>query len=166
MQAGATVGLNIAKSVFQVHGADAAGNVLIRRQLKRRYVLSFFEKLPRFLVGIEACATSHHWARELARRRIAAVLRPVLEEQAPSCLTPTQAQAYRDELCRLAGRALPMPPLIDRSSPVAVRSCEHKRWRQTATPSQNYSEKFAAISYVTYGPHGIIPAESLPRRSA
>jgi transposase len=65
MQAVTTVGLDIAKSVFQVHGVDAAGNVLIRRQLKRRYVLSFFEKLPRCLVGIEACATSHHWAREL-----------------------------------------------------------------------------------------------------
>ena len=60
-----TVGLDIAKSVFQVHGVDAAGKVLIRRQLKRRYVLAFFEKLPPCLVGIEACATSHHWAREL-----------------------------------------------------------------------------------------------------
>ena len=56
-----TVGLDIAKSVFQVHGVDAEGNVLIRRQLKRRYVLAFFEKLPPCLVGIEACATSHHW---------------------------------------------------------------------------------------------------------
>jgi transposase len=60
-----TIGLDIAKSVFQVHGVDAAGNVLIRRQLKRRYVLTFFQKLPPCLVGIEACATSHHWSREL-----------------------------------------------------------------------------------------------------
>ena len=50
---------------FLVHGVDAEGKVLIRRQLKRRYVLAFFEKLPPCLVGIEACATSHHWSREL-----------------------------------------------------------------------------------------------------
>jgi transposase len=65
MQVVTTIGLDIAKSVFQVHGIDAEGNLLIRRQLKRRYVLAFFEKLPRCLVGIEACASSHHWSREL-----------------------------------------------------------------------------------------------------
>ena len=65
MQVVTTVGLDIAKSVFQVHGVDGAGQVVIRRQLKRRYVLAFFEKLPACLVGIEACASSHHWSREL-----------------------------------------------------------------------------------------------------
>ncbi len=65
MQTITTIGLDIAKSVFQLHGIDTAGTVVIRRQLKRRYVLGFFEKLPPCLVGIEACATSHHWSREL-----------------------------------------------------------------------------------------------------
>ena len=65
MQGVATIGLDIAKSVFQVHGIDAEGKLLIRRQLKRRYVLAFFQKLPSCLVGIEACASSHHWSREL-----------------------------------------------------------------------------------------------------
>jgi transposase len=65
MQAVTTIGLDIAKSVFQIHGVDAAGNVIVRRQLKRRYVLPFFQKLPPCLVGIEACASSHHWSREL-----------------------------------------------------------------------------------------------------
>jgi transposase len=65
MQAITTIGLDIAKSVFQVHGVDAEGKVVIRRQLKRRYVLAFFQKLPSCLVGIEACAASHHWSREL-----------------------------------------------------------------------------------------------------
>jgi transposase len=65
MQTVTTIGLDIAKSVFQVHGVDAEGKVIVRRQLKRRYVLSFFQKLPQCLVGIEACATSHHWSREL-----------------------------------------------------------------------------------------------------
>ena len=65
MQAVKTIGLDIAKSVFQVHGVDADGLVLIRRKLKRRYVLAFFEKVPPCLIGMEACATSHHWSREL-----------------------------------------------------------------------------------------------------
>jgi transposase len=60
-----TIGLDIAKSVLQVHGVDAQGKVVIRRQLKRRYVLAFFAKLPPCLFGIEACASSHHWSREL-----------------------------------------------------------------------------------------------------
>src|SRR5512136_2242143 len=65
MQTVTTIGLDIAKSVFQVHGVDAGGQVVICRKLKRRYVLTFFEKLPACLVGIEACATSHHWSRQL-----------------------------------------------------------------------------------------------------
>src|ERR1700736_964489 len=65
MQAVTTIGLDIAKSVFQIHGVDAAGNVIVRRQLKRRYVLPFFQRLPPCLIGIEACASSHHWSREL-----------------------------------------------------------------------------------------------------
>ena len=65
MQTITTIGLDIAKSVFQVHGVDAASQVVIRRQLKRRYVLAFFQKLPACLLGIEACVSSHHWSREL-----------------------------------------------------------------------------------------------------
>ena len=65
MQTITTIGLDIAKSVFQVHGVDNDGKVVIRRQLKRRYVLAFFEKLQPCLIGIEACASSHHWSREL-----------------------------------------------------------------------------------------------------
>jgi transposase len=65
MQTVTTIGLDIAKSVFQVHGVDAGGQLVIRRKLKRRYILAFFQKLPPCLVGIEACASSHYWAREL-----------------------------------------------------------------------------------------------------
>ena len=65
MQTITTIGLDIAKSVFQIHGVDAEGNVILRRQLKRRYVLAFFQKLSPCVVGIEACASSHHWSREL-----------------------------------------------------------------------------------------------------
>jgi hypothetical protein len=65
MQAVTTIGLDIAKSIFQVHGVDADGSVIIRRKLKRRYLVPFFQKLPPCLVGIEACGSSHHWSREL-----------------------------------------------------------------------------------------------------
>lgn len=61
-----TIGLDIAKNVFQVHGIDDSGATMIRRQLRRQQVLPFFRKQPACLVGMEACATSHHWAREIA----------------------------------------------------------------------------------------------------
>ncbi len=60
-----TVGLDIAKHVFQVHGIDDAGQVLIRRQLRRSEMISFFCRLPPCLIGMEACSTAHFWAREL-----------------------------------------------------------------------------------------------------
>jgi transposase len=60
-----TIGVDLAKSVFQVHGVDAEGAIKVRRQLRRRQVLPFFEKLSPCLVGMEACATSHHWARAI-----------------------------------------------------------------------------------------------------
>jgi transposase len=65
MQSITTIGLDIAKSVLQVRAVDVEGRVILRRQLKRLDVLAFFEKMPPCLVGIEACASSHHWAREL-----------------------------------------------------------------------------------------------------
>src|SRR5204862_2189557 len=62
-----TIGLDIAKNVFQVHGIDAAEKVVVRKQLRRGQVMKFFEALPPCLVGMEACATAHYWARELTR---------------------------------------------------------------------------------------------------
>ncbi len=67
MQTITTIGLDIAKSVFQVHGVDAGGEVVVRRQLKRRYVLAFFQKLPACLVGIEACASGLQFGEEQLR---------------------------------------------------------------------------------------------------
>src|SRR5262245_5092493 len=65
MQAITTIGFDIAKSVFQLHCVDAAGQVIVRRQLKGRQVIAVFQKLPPCLVGIEACASSHYWSPEL-----------------------------------------------------------------------------------------------------
>lgn len=62
-----TIGLDLAKSIFQVHAVDAGGAVVVRKALRRSQVLPFFTKLPPCLVGIEACGTSHHWARALTK---------------------------------------------------------------------------------------------------
>ena len=91
MQTITTIGLDIAKSVFQVHGVDNDGKVVIRRQLKRRCVLAFFEKLQPCLVGIEACASSHHWSRELqalghtVRLMPPAYVKPYVKRQKNGC---------------------------------------------------------------------------------
>jgi transposase len=61
-----TIGVDLAKTVFQVHGVDASGVIVIRKQLRRRQVLPFLRKQPPCLIGMEACATAHHWAREVA----------------------------------------------------------------------------------------------------
>jgi len=62
-----TIGLDLAKSIFQVHAINDAGEVVVRKALRRSQVLSFFGKLPPRLVGMEACGTSHYWARELIK---------------------------------------------------------------------------------------------------
>ena len=62
-----TIGVDLAKNVFQVHGVDNAGKVVITRQLRRKQVIDFFSKLAPCLVGMEACGTAHHWAREISK---------------------------------------------------------------------------------------------------
>ncbi|MFC3313759.1 IS110 family transposase [Falsigemmobacter intermedius] len=62
-----TIGLDLAKSVFQLHGVDADGAVVLRRQLRRAQMLVFFSRLPPCLIGMEACGGAHHWARELSK---------------------------------------------------------------------------------------------------
>ena len=105
-----TIGLDIAKSVFQVHGVDAAGQVVIRRQLKRRYVLAFFQKLSPCLVGIEACASSHHWSRELqalghtVRLMPPAYVKPYVKRQKNDA---TDAEAICEAVTRANMRFVP-----------------------------------------------------------
>ena len=62
-----TIGMDLAKNVFQVHGADASGAVLFRRKLRRHQVLAFFAAQPPCMVAMEACGSAHHWAREIGR---------------------------------------------------------------------------------------------------
>src|SRR4051794_15179533 len=62
-----TIGLDLAKSVFQVHAINDAGEIVVRKALRRSQLLPFFAKLSPCRVGMEACGTSHHWARELMK---------------------------------------------------------------------------------------------------
>jgi hypothetical protein len=106
MQVVTTVGLDIAKSVFQVHGVDAAGQVVIRRQLKRRYVLAFFQKLPACLVGIEACASSHHWSRELkALGHTVKLINPLTDCYVPRCFVESDGGVAAPTDLQRAGRS-------------------------------------------------------------
>ena len=110
MQTITTIGLDIAKSVFQVHGVDAAGQVVVRRQLKRRYVLAFFQKLPPCLIGIEACASSHYWSRELralghtVRLMPPAYVKPYVKRQKNDA---TDAEAICEAVTRANMRFVP-----------------------------------------------------------
>jgi hypothetical protein len=71
-----TIGLDLAKNVFQVHGVDEMGVVVVVKRLRRSQVIGFFASLPPCLIGMEACATAHHWARELSRLGHAVRLMP------------------------------------------------------------------------------------------
>src|SRR5258708_12015055 len=110
MQAVTTIGLDIAKSVFQAHGIGAEGNVIIRRQLKRRHVLAFFQKLSPCLVGIEPCASAHHWSRELqalghtVRLIPPAYVKPYVKRQKND---PADAQAICEAVTRANIRFVP-----------------------------------------------------------
>ncbi len=60
-----TIGMDLAKTVFQVHGVDERGNAVLKKQLRRQQVVQFFANLPSALIGLEACGSAHHWARTL-----------------------------------------------------------------------------------------------------
>ena len=98
-----TIGLDIAKNVFQVHGIDAAEKVVVRKRLRRRQVLEFFKALPPCLVGIEACATAHHWARLIEAWPPGAADPAVLREGRTSVAAKTDA-ADAEAICEAVGR--------------------------------------------------------------
>jgi transposase len=107
------------------HGIDAAGSVVIRRQLKRRHVLAFFQKLSPCLVGIEACATSHHWSRELqalghtVRLIPPAYVRPYVKRQKNDC---TDAEAICEAVGRPNMRFVPTKTIEQQSGMVLYRT--------------------------------------------
>ena len=103
-----TIGLDIAKNVFQVHRIDAAEKVVVRKQLRCSQMMPFFEGLAPCLVGMEACATSHHWARELTRLGHEVRLMPAkdVSRMRETCLSGSMSRIWK----RSHGRATKAPP--------------------------------------------------------
>ena len=132
MQSISTIGLDIAKSIFQVHGVDVAGQVVVRRQLRRRYVLSFFQKLPPCLVGIEACASSHYWSRELqalghtVRLMPPAYVKPYVKRQKNDA---TDAEAICEAVTRPNMRFVPTKT-VEQQSCLMLHRARHLFIRQ------------------------------------
>ena len=101
----ATVGLDLAKSVFQVHGVDARGKVVLAKRLRRGAVLGFFASLPPCTVGMEACASAHYWAREIARfGHTVRLLPPQYTSSRTSSATRTTGLMPRRPARRCSGR--------------------------------------------------------------
>ncbi len=106
-----TIGLDIAKQVFQVHGVDGVGAVVVRRKLRRDDVVGFFKALPPCLIGVEACATGHHWARVLmalgheVRLMPASYVKPYVKRQKNDA---TDAEAICESVTRPTMRFVPV----------------------------------------------------------
>ena len=98
-----TIGLDIAKNVFQVHGIDAAEKVVVRKQLRRGQVIAFFAALPLCLIGMEACATAHYWARELTKLGHEVRLMPAKDVKAYVKRNKNDA-ADAEAICEAVGR--------------------------------------------------------------
>ena len=150
MQTITTVGLDIAKSVFQVHGVDAQGKVIVRRQLKRRYVLAFFQKLPPCLIGIEACASSHYWSRELqalghtVRLMPPAYVKPYLKRQKND---PADAEAICEAVTRTNMRFVPTKT-VEQQSCLMLHRTRHLFIRQQTAVINAIRAHFAEFGIV------------------
>src|SRR5216110_2908683 len=158
MQAVTTVGLHIAKSIFQVHGVDAEGNVIFRRQLKRRYMLPFFQKLPSCLIGIEACASSHHWSRELqalghtVRLMPPAYVKPYVKRQKNDA---TDAEAICEAVTRANMRFVPTKT-AEQQSGLVLHRARHLFVRQQTSVINAIRAHLAEFGIVApVGRHGV-----------
>jgi len=153
-----TIGLDIAKSVFQVHGIDEQGEVTIRQQLKRARVLSFFEKLPSCLVGIEACASAHYWGRELTalghdvRLMPPAYVKPYVKRQKNDA---ADAEAICEAVQRPSMRFVPIKT-PDQQAGLVLHRTRHLFVRQLTAVSNSIRAHLAEFGLVApVGRHGV-----------
>jgi transposase len=158
MQTMTTIGLDIAKSVFQVHGVDAGGQVIVRRQLKRRYVLTFFQKLSPCLVGIEACGSAHHWSRELqalghtVRLMPPAYVKPYVKRQKNDA---TDAEAICEAVTRANMRFVPTKT-PEQQSGLVLHRARHLFIRQQTSVINAIRAHLAEFGIVApVGRHGV-----------
>jgi transposase len=131
-----TIGLDLAKRVFQVHGVDAAGAVVLRRQLKRRQMVAFFTKLPSCLIGMEACGTAHHWGRTL--RALGHEVRLIPPAYAKAYVRrnktdPADAEAICEAVSRPSMRFVPIKSEADQAMAAVHRVRERLIAQRTQT---------------------------------
>src|SRR6516164_6390265 len=106
-----TIGLDLAKHVFQVHGIDAQGTTVLRKRLRRGQVLAFFSRIPRCVVGLEACATAHYWARKLGglghevRLMPAQYVKAYIKRNKHDAADAEKAALLKDACDRITGQA-------------------------------------------------------------
>jgi transposase len=131
-----TIGLDLAKTVFQVHGVDASGHMVLRRQLKRRQVVPFFAKLPSCLIGMEACGTAHHWGRTL--RALGHEVRLIPPAYAKAYVRrnktdPADAEAICEAVSRPSMRFVPVKSETDQAMAAVHRVRERLIAQRTQT---------------------------------
>ena len=114
-----TIGLDLAKSVFQAHGVDETGATMLTKRLHRKQMLPFFSKLPPCLIGMEACGTAHHWARTLAAMGHEVRLIP-----------PSYVKAYRQARQERCARAVSEPIELARDSQIGGILIQPLGWRR------------------------------------
>ena len=135
---------------FQVHGVDAQGKVIVRRQLKRRYVLAFFQKLPPCLIGIEACASSHYWSRELhalghtVRLMPPAYVKPYVKRQKNDC---ADAEAICEAVTRASMRFV-ATKTVEQQSCLMIHRTRHLLIRQQTAVINAIRAHFAEFGIV------------------
>src|SRR5258705_12247044 len=158
MQVITTIGLDIAKSVFQVHGVDAAGEVVIGRQLEPRYVLAFFQELAPCLVGIEACASSHYWSGELqalghtVRLMAPAYVKPYVKRQKNDM---ADAEAICEAVARANMRFVPTTT-TEQQSGLVLHRARHLFIRQQTSGINAIRAHLAEFGIVApVGRHGV-----------
>src|SRR5258708_30977937 len=136
-----TVGLDLAKHVFQVHGVDASGRVIVAKALRRKDVLAFFAQLPACLVGMEACGSAHHWARELiklghdARMMPPAYVKPYVRRQKNDA---SDAAAICEAVTRPSMRFVAVRSLENQAVPI-----RHKARQMLVSQRQELLNAFA-----------------------
>jgi transposase len=131
-----TIGLDLGKRVFQVHGVDAAGAVVLRRQLKRRQMVAFFTKVPSCLIGLEACGTAHYWGRMLRALGHEARLIPPAYAKAyvrRNKTDPADAEAICEAVSRPSMRFVPIKSEADQAMAAVHRVRERLIAQRTQT---------------------------------
>jgi transposase len=145
------IGMDTSKQIFQLHGVDEAERVVLRRKLRRREVLEFFGKLAPTVIGIEACGSSHYWARELAR------LGHEMKLMAPQLVKPylkrgkndaADAEALCEAMSRPTMRFVPMKSAENQAALMlaGLRDRLVRNRTQLANAIRGYAAEFGLIA--------------------